>query len=782
MKKSTFFVAIMLLISAFAKAQVLEDYEHIKLNWFAAGENGYMHVVPNPDPVGNTSNYVVEFRRGADGDPWAGFWSRLPEPLDLTQHKYVYVDVWKPVISPVIFKLEPDGSPDVEVESMFPQTKVNEWETLVFDFSDQTGLFEVISFFPDYPETLEHTEDIMIYFDNIRVGGAPTEETEGFFLGWNIGSSAGTANFRTEYYSVWISNSGSDPADFEKIFEETLSADVPNWEYQPRQVNISEFAGDEIHVAFRHHESTDNDRVVLFDVKIFHLSDEEKSSETVLFFEDFNNGLGEDADWLPEGWAAVDADDDGHNWYFDEFEGDGYMLSRSWIGGEGGGALTPDNWLFTPAVTLGAVKNSKMGGYVVEDFDFIPMNIMLGDGEEEDTSNFRIVPNPDQSSGNPSNFVVRFHRSQHGVPWGGFWSPLPETVDMSVNKYVYVDVWKPRISPIKFKVEGGPGGTYELESIEPQTKEEEWETMVFHFPDADGEYPIVAFMPDFEDPLELTEDIVIYFDNIRVGAAPGDDDDPDTGVEYDFVWCDFEDELTNVGGFREPINANTTATDLPGEGAGGGTAIEVNYVLNNDALVTGYQMWSFPDRIDVSQYNFFAIRAKAATDIDNVGIVLRDDVDLNGRSYHSINLTTEWRNIYINLDDFTTQEGFDDPANLTLMHLIQVLFEDGKVSAADGVVHIDLVGFTQDEGMSVDEWATVGEAFSMYPNPARNQVHVSAGIGAVISLYDISGRMIAQRIASNELETINLSGLSEGLYIVRVMHNGRASTQKLMVY
>lgn len=560
MKKFTLLLTLILSFSGFSWSQIVEDYEHIDLNWFEAGAEGYMHVVPNPDPAGNASAYVVEFRRGADGQPWAGFWSRLPEPLDLTEHKYVYVDVWKPVISPVVFKLEPDDADNIEIPSMFPQTKVNEWETMVFDFSDQDGLFEVITFFPDFPETVEHEEDIFIYFDNIRVGGPPAEPQEGVFLSWNIGSSASTPDFRDEYYSVWISTTGTNPEDFTMVFDETLPTDVPGWAYQPREVDITGYAGEDIYVTFRHHETTDNDRLVLYDVKVYEYTAEEKT-EIVYFSEDFTDGVGhEDGEnWMPDGWIAVDADEDGHNWYFDEFEGDGYMLSRSWIGGDGGGPLTPDNWLITPAIALSANKDAHEDGYVVEDFEFIPMNIMLGG--EEDNSNFRIIPNPDPGDVNESTHVVRFHRSQFGVPWGGFWSPLPETVNMDENKYVYVDVWKPRISPIRFKVEGGPGGTYELESMDPQTKVEEWETIVFHFPEAEGDYPIIAFMPDFEDPLSLDTDIVIYFDNIRFGGAPTSSEEPAYTENEISIFPNPANQIVNVAA---EANAEVALYDITG--------------------------------------------------------------------------------------------------------------------------------------------------------------------------------------------------------------------------
>jgi hypothetical protein len=38
--------------------------------------------------------------------------------------------------------------------------------------------------------------------------------------------------------------------------------------------------------------------------------------------------------------------------------------------------------------------------------------------------------------------------------------------------------------------------------------------MVFHFPDATGTYPKIGMLPDFNDPVGLTEDIVLYIDDI----------------------------------------------------------------------------------------------------------------------------------------------------------------------------------------------------------------------------------------------------------------------------
>jgi hypothetical protein len=61
--------------------------------------------------------------------------------------------------------------------------------------------------------------------------------------------------------------------------------------------------------------------------------------------EGFNNGI-------PDCWIAIDADQDGNNWTLALVNGDTMAMSRSYD--DNVGALTPDNFLITPQITLDA--------------------------------------------------------------------------------------------------------------------------------------------------------------------------------------------------------------------------------------------------------------------------------------------------------------------------------------------------------------------------------------------------------------------------------------------
>jgi len=336
MKKILLTLISVLAMVTWSNAQVvIEDFELITVNELSNTPypSDSLYITDNPAPNGlNSSTRVMKMVRSKDGAIWAGFWSRLPESIDLTEYKYFSVDVMKPRISTIKFKVEGGTTTPAffELESTNLQTKTDEWERIYFNFPDATGEYPTIAMLVDFSDPVDLTEDILIYVDNI-------------------------------------------------------------------------------------------------------------------------------------------------------------ILRKQEVGGD----------------TI-----------VIEDFQSLILNQLANGDYPEDSLKF--VPNPVIDEVNPSAKVLRFARSATGDIWAGFWSALPEPLDMTVNKYILMKVLKPRISTVKFKVEGGTTtpGFFELESTAPQTATDAWEQMVFYFPDATGTYPTIAALPDFSDPVDLTEDIVIYIDDI----------------------------------------------------------------------------------------------------------------------------------------------------------------------------------------------------------------------------------------------------------------------------
>jgi len=85
----------------------------------------------------------------------------------------------------------------------------------------------------------------------------------------------------------------------------------------------------------------------------------EYTVKLVLLQEGFDN------DSLPEGWLAVDNDGDGYTWdahtprcIYTKHAGAGCISSASFINNQG--ALTPDNWLITPAIAIPDNGNARL--------------------------------------------------------------------------------------------------------------------------------------------------------------------------------------------------------------------------------------------------------------------------------------------------------------------------------------------------------------------------------------------------------------------------------------
>jgi len=133
-----------------------------------------MTVVANPDKSGiNTSDSVLEFKVNATADAWVGAWSTHFGPIAFTADAHTLtMMVYKPVVSNSGLKVEgsTNGGPNIELK--VPNTGMNQWELLTFDFTAGVGFsYGTLVFFADFVEN--RTSGPTVYMDNIT-GTAPT--------------------------------------------------------------------------------------------------------------------------------------------------------------------------------------------------------------------------------------------------------------------------------------------------------------------------------------------------------------------------------------------------------------------------------------------------------------------------------------------------------------------------------------------------------------------------------------------------------------------------------
>ena len=142
-------------------------------NVFENSSNPPLEFVANPFPSGiNTSATVAKFTAQQAGQPYAGTEtansaSGMPVFNLDAAHKIVKIMVYKTTISDVGIKFaDPTGFAFQEIK--IPNTVINGWQELTFDFTAQIrNGYKQIIIFPDF--TARGSTNV-IYFDNIRFG------------------------------------------------------------------------------------------------------------------------------------------------------------------------------------------------------------------------------------------------------------------------------------------------------------------------------------------------------------------------------------------------------------------------------------------------------------------------------------------------------------------------------------------------------------------------------------------------------------------------------------
>ena len=168
-------------------------------------------------------------------------------------------------------------------------------------------------------------------------------------LNYKIASYSGAV---IENYRIYVFADGAEEPV--ALTEELTSPDSIRV-FEERTVDLSDFAGQSVKVAFRHYNSTNQFRVFLDDVEIIGGEAQEPIETEPPVENPMIAGWYFESDPELDGWQFIDANGDGYNWFWNgesayyAYEGYGSILSASY---QNGSALTPDNWAISPAVEL----------------------------------------------------------------------------------------------------------------------------------------------------------------------------------------------------------------------------------------------------------------------------------------------------------------------------------------------------------------------------------------------------------------------------------------------
>ncbi|TVQ66443.1 MAG: T9SS C-terminal target domain-containing protein [Balneolaceae bacterium] len=134
-----------------------EEVDGKKQVTFMAFEGAALERIENPDKSGlNETDFVLQYERTAGGQPWAGFWYDLVEPMDMDEvHESVYrLKVWSPKEDVMItLKLEGPGFNSGDIHIPIPGGAKEEWVQVEWDLKEldvDEAPYEKIVLFVDF--------------------------------------------------------------------------------------------------------------------------------------------------------------------------------------------------------------------------------------------------------------------------------------------------------------------------------------------------------------------------------------------------------------------------------------------------------------------------------------------------------------------------------------------------------------------------------------------------------------------------------------------------------
>jgi hypothetical protein len=157
------------------------DFETVGKDWiwtiYENGDNTASNFtfVDNPATSGiNSSATCAKFIVNANAATWAQVQTTGFSPITFTaDNNKVKVMVYKSVISTIAITLQ-NADASVKLQKFAPNTKINEWEEMTFDFSGLVGkTVTKMIIFPDYPTT--RTAGSVNYIDNIFYNSMTSE-------------------------------------------------------------------------------------------------------------------------------------------------------------------------------------------------------------------------------------------------------------------------------------------------------------------------------------------------------------------------------------------------------------------------------------------------------------------------------------------------------------------------------------------------------------------------------------------------------------------------------
>lgn len=396
-----------------------------------------------------------------------------------------------------------------------------------------------------------------------------------------------------------------------------------------------------------------------------------------------------------------------------------------------------------------------------------------------------VISNPESSGINTSATVAKIVKG-NGAVWAGSKLILEENLDFSTNNSFSMKVFSPRADmPILFKLESSTGA--EPDNIVNTTKANEWETIVWNYPDvASGKYDQLVFMFDIGTVGDGSDNFTFLFDDVVFFNDENVLSKIDLPVSFDettidYTLSDFEGASTVLG--EDPTDpSNTVAITTKTSGS-------PNYAGTTVGTELGFAS-RIPFSASETKMNVRVYSPKANINV-RLKVEFHNGPTLTAETDSRVTLANTWETIEF---DFSTVATGTNPFNLDTYFDKASIFFDYETNGNDSVYYWDDLSFggivTSSENEESLDTPFKTELVGSYPNPfnptTNIQYQITNNQAVEISVFNINGQLIETLFSGNHqkgMHTIqwNASGYASGMYFVRLSSEIGMSTIKLML-
>lgn len=385
-----------------------------------------------------------------------------------------------------------------------------------------------------------------------------------------------------------------------------------------------------------------------------------------------------------------------------------------------------------------------------------------------------LVDNPSTAGINTSAKVISLTKTAESNNWAlTFTDDDGEFTFDADNDEIKVKVYKPVTSDFCIKFEGTDGAQ---ELCVANTQTNTWEELTFDFSSVIGStYTRIVIIPDNAASgagVHYFDDLVVPDGVVVVDPAPTDA--PTAPPARDAA------DVISIYG-----EAYGTAIGVSNVGWDNGSDSAEETIAGNAVLKTTYNDFlglDLESEVDASGMTHMHMDFWIADDYA-VGQVFKPkwsnhngDAETDAFDYTyevAENDSQSWLSIDVALeDDFVTQAGEGSAARANLKQLVI-----GVAQTLD-LVYIDNIYFYNDQTASIDD---LENNIHVYPNPAKDTVRISAAESIDrLRIYDLTGRLVKQASPHKAAFSVDVSGLSKGVYLVKLNAGDREATTKMI--